>query len=95
MRYPLSKDSNIDDTSIFKLRTDSLRCRVIYQSKFRVVDMSMVEFKDELSSNKESSSDDQSNQSEQSNRNKFINLASLNSSNDKSSKILNTSSIPK
>jgi len=30
MRYPYSSDSNVDDTSIFKLRTDCLRCTVIY-----------------------------------------------------------------
>jgi len=34
MRYPISPDANVDDTSIFKLRTDCLRCTVIYQSKF-------------------------------------------------------------
>lgn len=50
-------DEFINDTHVVKLHTDTLNCHVIYMSKFKIVNLSMVEIKNDLASGFASSLD--------------------------------------
>ena len=41
-------DEYINDTHVVKLHTDTLVCHVIYHSKFKIINLSMVEIKNDL-----------------------------------------------
>ena len=52
------QDEFINDTHVVKLHTDTLNCHVIYESKFKIINLSMVEIKHDLADGIQQSSID-------------------------------------